>query len=174
MARTCLSIFAALSLLLIHLPPSIFGQSTPASSPGTQTTQPNDPDTKPGNNSRLPGHHGSQRPVLSSAEKIKRAVEEIGMSQKITVILKSGNDDLHGAVTRIGKDEFEVAEVDFQRVVTVQYTSVKKIRSGYGRTNLFTGKRTSSPPRALRIAITVGALFLVIGMPLIIVATTKD
>ena len=151
MARTCLSIFAALSLLLIHLPPSIFGQSTPASSP-----------------------RASQRPVLSDAEKIKRAVEEIGMSQKITVILKSGDDDLHGAVTRIGKDEFEVAEVDFQRVITVQYTNVKKIRSGYGGTNLFTGKRTSSPPRALRIAITVGALFLVIGMPLIIVATTKD
>ena len=166
MARTCLSIFAALSLLLIHLPPSIFGQSTPASSPGTQTTQPNDPNKKTGN--------ASQRPVLSSAEKIKRAVEEIGMAQKITVILKSGDDDLHGAVTRIGKDEFEVAEVDSQRVITVQYTSVKKIRSGYGRTNLFTGKRTSSPPRALRIAATVGALFLVIGMPLIIVATTKD
>ena len=112
--------------------------------------------------------------MLSSAEKIKRAVEEIGMAQKITVILKSGDDDLHGAVTRIGKDEFEVAEVDFQRVVTVQYANVKKLRSGYGRTNLFTGKRISSPPRALRIAATVGALFLVIGMPLIIVATTKD
>jgi len=159
-------------LLLIHLPPIVFGQSTPASSPSTQTTQPNDPDKKPGNDSRLPGHRASQRPVLSNAEEIKRAVEEIGVAQKITVILKSG-DDLHGAVTRIGKDEFDVAEVDFQRVITVQYTNVKKIRSGYGRTNLFTGKRTS-PPRALRIAVTVGALFLVIGMPLIIVATTKD
>ena len=172
MTRASLSIFAALSLLLIHLPPIVFGQSTPASSPSTQTTQPNDPD-KPGNDSSLPGHSGSQRPVLSNAEEIKRAVEEIGVAQKITVILKSG-DDLHGAVTRIGKDEFEVAEVDFQRVVTVQYANVKKIRSGYGRTNLFTGKRISSPPRALRIAATVGALFLVIGMPLIIVATTKD
>jgi hypothetical protein len=174
MARTCLSIFAALSLLLIHLPPSILGQSTPASSPGTQTTQPNDPDKKPGNNSRLPGQRGSQRPVLSSAEKIKRAVEEIGVAQKITVILKSGNDDLHGAVTRIGKDEFEVAEVDFQRVITVQYTNVKKIRSGYGRINLFTGRRISSPPRGVGIAVTVGALFLVIGLPVIVLATIKD
>jgi hypothetical protein len=168
-----LSIFAALSLLLIYLPPIVSGQSTPASSLGRQTTQPDDPNKKPGNDSSLPGGRASQRPVLSDAEKIKRAVEEIGMAQKITVILKSGDDDLHGAVTKIGQDEFEVAEVDSQRVITVKYTSVKKIRSGYGRINLFTSKRTS-PPRALRIAVTVGALFLVIGMPLIIVATTKD
>ena len=151
MARTCLSIFAALSLLLIYLPPIVSGQSTPASSP-----------------------RASQRPALSSAEKIKRAVEEIGVAQKITVIFKSGNDDLHGAVTKIGKDEFEIAEVDFQRVITVQYTNVKKIRSGYGRINLFTGKRISPPPRAVGIAVTVGALFLVIGLPLIVLATIKD
>jgi hypothetical protein len=60
------------------------------------------------------------------------------------VFLKNG-DDLHGAVTMIDEHSFQVAEVDLHQVMTIAYRDVSKVRSGYGRINLFTGRRTSYP-----------------------------
>lgn len=148
MKRACLSIFAVVCLLLTQLEPIAFGQS-PGASPA-QTASPSD----------------------AAAEKVRRSVEKTGMAQKITVFLKNG-DALHGAVTKIERDEFAIAEVDFQRIFTIQYKDVKKTRSGYGEINLLTGKRVS-PPKAARIAVHVGLLFLIIGLPAIVLSTTKD
>ena len=106
------------------------------------------------------------------AEKIKHDVTKIGVAQKITVFLKNG-DALHGAVTRIDAASFEIAEVDLRRTETVAYADVKKIRGGYGGINLFTGQR-AHPPRGVRIAATVGAFFLAVGLPIILLATAKD
>jgi hypothetical protein len=110
--------------------------------------------------------------VDPAVEKLRREVDRIGIAQKITVFLKNG-DALHGAVTKIERDEFAIAEVDFQRIFTDQYKDVKKVRSGYGGINLLTGKR-ASPPRWVRIAAPIGALFLVIALPIIILANSKD
>ena len=86
--------------------------------------------------------------------------------------MKNG-DVLHGAVTKIDRDEFTIAEVDFQRLFTIQYKDVKKTRSGYGGINLITGKR-ASPPQAARIAGMATAFFMVLVLPIILVAVAKD
>ena len=173
MKRACLSIFAALSLLLTHPPPIVFGQSTRAS-PSAQATQLNDPASAVGDKLRRPRNQAGQTasPADPAVEKVRHGVEKTGMAQKITVFLKNG-DALHGAVTKIDKDEFAIAEVDFQRIFTIQYKDVKKTRSGYGGINLITGKR-ASPPKAARIAVMAGVLFLILGLPTILLATAKD
>lgn len=193
MKRTCLSIFAVLALLLTQLQPNVLAQSTRGSVPATQTTRLNEPgsdaDDKPQPVNRAPHNASSPDPTAHktspahppaqtaspadpAVEKVRHGVEKTGMSQKITVFLKNG-DALHGAVTKIDRDEFAIAEVDFQRIITIQYKDVKKTRSGYGEINLLSGKRVN-PPKAAKIAVHVGLLFLIIGLPTIILATAKD
>ena len=194
MKRACLSIFAVLALLLTQLQPIVFGQSTRGWLPSTQTTRLNEPTSQFGNRQTQPGSataqtastvdtspHNTSRAYPpaqtapapdAAAEKVRLSVEKTGMAQKITVFLKNG-DALHGAVTKIDRDEFAIAEVDFQRIYTIQYKDVKKTRSGYGEINLLTGKRVSTP-KAARIAVHAGLLFLIIGLPAIILANTKD
>lgn len=175
MKRAFLSIFAAFSLLLPPLQSIVLGQSTRASSPATQQSHhPNEPGSERGGTHTQPSTRTAQTasPMDPAVEKIRREIDKIGIAQKITVFLNNG-DTLHGAVTKIDRDEFAVAEVDFQRIFTIQYKDVKKVRSGYGGINLITGKR-ASPPRWARIAAPIGALFLVIGLPIIILANTKD
>ncbi|MFY9607767.1 MAG: hypothetical protein WAU45_04025 [Blastocatellia bacterium] len=164
MKHACLSIFAALSLLLTHLLP-VFGQSIQASFPTTQTSRLNQP-------ASVNRAAQTASPADPAVGKVRRDVEGTGMAQKITVFLKNG-DALHGAVTKIDRDEFAIAEVDFQRIFTIQYKDVKKIRSGYGGINLLTGKR-ASPPKGARIAVIAGLLFLILGVPVIALATAKD
>ena len=174
MKRTCLSIFAVLSLLPIYLQPMVFGQSRPTSLSATQTTRLNEPVSTPGDKQTQPGDRAAQTtlPVDPAVEKVRHAVEKTGMAQKITVFLKNG-DVLHGAVTKIDRDEFTIAEVDFQRLFTIQYKDVKKTRSGYGGINLITGKR-ASPPQAARIAGMATAFFMVLVLPIILVVVAKD
>ena len=137
-------------------------------------SRPNEPGSELGVMHIQPGNRAAQTasPVDPAVEKLRREIDRIGIAQKITVFLKNG-DVLHGALTKIDKDEFAIAEVDFQGIFTIQYKDVKKVRGGYGGINLLTGKR-ASPPRWARIAAPLGALFLVIGLPIIILANTKD
>ncbi|MEK6300611.1 MAG: hypothetical protein AABO41_07815 [Acidobacteriota bacterium] len=193
MKRASLSIFAVLSLLLTQLQPIVFGQSTRGLLPATETTRLNEPASdagdKPQPGNRAPhtasppdpaAHKTSPAsppaqtasPADPAVEKVRHSVEKTGMAQKITVFLKNG-DALHGAVTKIERDEFAIAEVDFQRIFTIQYKDVKKTRSGYGEINLLSGKRVN-PPKGAKIAVHVGLLFLIIGLPVIILATAKD
>jgi hypothetical protein len=163
MKRASLSILAVLSLLA-HMQPVVFAKSRRASLPVTQSNWLNE---------AASGNRAAQTapPADPAVEKVRRDVEKTGMAQKITVFLKNG-DVLHGAVTMIDRDEFAIAEVDFKRVFPIQYKDVKKIRSGYGAINLLTGKR-ARPPKAARIAAHAGLLFLIIGLPIIALATTK-
>lgn len=174
MKCACLSILVAFSLLLSPPQPIVFGQSTRAPLPPTQATRLNETASALRDKQTQPGNRAAQTSSSAdpAAEKVRRDVEKAGMARKITVFLKNG-DVLHGAVTMIDRDEFAIAEVDFQRLFTIQYKDVKKIRSGYGGINLLTGKR-ASPPKAARIAAHAGLLFLIIGLPVIALATAKD
>jgi sRNA-binding regulator protein Hfq len=110
-------------------------------------------------------------PTDKQVEKVKRTVSKVGVAQKITIFLKNG-DTLHGTVAQIGEDSFQISEVDMRQTLAVQYVEVKKVRSGYGGINLFTGKR-ASPPRGTRIAL-FSALAVVLALPIIVLATSKD
>ncbi|HKV38781.1 MAG TPA: hypothetical protein VJX67_06185 [Blastocatellia bacterium] len=110
-------------------------------------------------------------PVDPRSEHIKRTVKHIGVGSKITVFLTNG-DDLHGAVTSIDEERFQVAEVDLHRVVTAEYKDVTKVRRGYGGMNLFTGRRASYPSWVKIVAIT--GVLLLIAWPIIILAESRD
>lgn len=171
MKRVRLSIPVVLCLLLTHQQSIVFGQSPQAWLAGAQAARANNLAVASGPGQQ-PGSPPQTAPADPATERVRQSVEKTGMAQKITVFLKNG-DALHGTVTKIDKDEFAIAEVDFQRIFTIQYKDVKKIRSGYGGINLLSGKR-ASPPRWVRIAAPLGALFLIIGLPIIVLANTKD
>jgi hypothetical protein len=101
-----------------------------------------------------------------------KAVMRIGIAGKITAYLNNG-DELYGAVTQIDQESLSIADVDLHRVVTVQYKNVKKVRTGYGNMNVFTGKRPNFSPGVKRFVM-VGVLVALVGLPLILVATAKD
>jgi hypothetical protein len=107
-------------------------------------------------------------PLLDKkSERIKRAVSRIGIGERMTVIIKNG-DDLHGTVTQIGADAFLLAEVDRHEVLTVLYRDVEKVRSGYNGVNAFTGKHVNAS-RGLQIGLFAGVMAMIF-VPLIIYA----
>jgi hypothetical protein len=166
MWRAYLAILVALSLVLIQAPLARCKQRREADEPvnGADAGQPSKDQVQSQNNSK---------PAPDKrVEKIARTVRKIGIGSKITAFLNNG-DELHGTVSKIDAESFEVAEVDLKQVFTLQYKYVKKIRSGYGAVNVFTGKRTS-PPQGFRIGVLAGTLFLALGLPLIFIATAKD
>jgi hypothetical protein len=152
-----LTLLLALSMLITQTRPAL-AQAQPADGPPQPAAQ--KPTAPP------------QAPLDKRAEKIRRSVQRIGMSQTITVIIAHG-DDLHGAITNIGEESFDIAEVDQRRSVNVRYADVEKVRSGYAlRPDLFTGQR-NSPPKGVKIAAIV-ALIGTLALPIIVLATVKD
>lgn len=165
MYRRCLTLLLALAISCAPL-------ATPAAA---QTTQPVNSAPAQGQEKQpatTPVQPQPATPLDKGAEKIKRVVTKIGVGERLTVFLKNG-DDLHGTVSYISATNFDVAEVDMHRLVNVQYTEVKKVREGYSEINLLTGKRYSRPQGA-KFAGFAAALFVAIGLPLILVATAKD
>ena len=163
MPSKSLTLLLALSLLLIQTRPAA-AQAQPAAVPGQAPATAEKP--------AAPSRSQSPAPLDKRAEKVRRGVQRIGLSQTITVIIADG-DDLHGTVTDIREQDFVIAEVDLRRQVIIAYADVEKVRSGYARhRDLFTGER-NSPPKGTRIAAFAGLIFAV-ALPLIVVASMKD
>lgn len=101
------------------------------------------------------------------ARKIKRVVEKIGVAGKLTLYLKNG-EELYGNVVAYDEESVRITEIDLKQVVTIQYKNIKRVREGYGNPNLFTGKR-ANPPKGVKTAATVGLLFLVICLPILLI-----
>lgn len=167
MSRT-LATALAFSLVLAQsrLAPPALAQSqaptvTPSQPATTQTQKPAAPPQSP-----------SRAPLDKRAEKVRRSIERIGMSQPITVIMPR-EDDLHGTIIKIGEQSFELAEVDLRQAITVRYSDVKKVRKGYRpHPDIFTGER-NTPPKGVRIATFVG-IFGALALPLLILAASKE
>ena len=161
MRRTTLSLLLAGSLVLSQPASPARAQGQPAGGAQTggqaQTPQP------------APAATPQQTfPLLDKkSEKIKRAVSRIGVGERVTFIIKGG-DELHGTVTQVGADACLLAEVDRHEVLTILYRDIEKVRSGYGGVNLFTGHRVSQT-RGEKIAIFAGLTALLI-VPLIVIA----
>ncbi|MCA1615858.1 MAG: hypothetical protein LC800_17510 [Acidobacteria bacterium] len=156
MRRTHLTLLLALSLLLTQTRPAL-AQAQPADGGGAAVKS--EP-TK------------QQKAADKRVEKLKRVVNKVGVGRRITVFLKNG-EDLHGTVSRVGAEDFDVAEVDLKQLITVRYEFTEKVREGYGNVNLFTGKRTS-PRKGTDIALLGGILFVAIGLPLIAIRGMKE
>jgi sRNA-binding regulator protein Hfq len=159
-----MAILIALSLVSTHAPVARAQGQQPAAGEPPQQTQPAGP--QPQDQTQPPGSPKPwPTPPDKRIERIKRTVQKIGIGSKITVFLNNG-DELHGAVTLIDTESFQVAEIDLHQVFTLQYKYVKKVRSGYSGINLITGKRMS-PPRGVKIGTFVGSL-VALGLPIVL------
>lgn len=77
--------------------------------------------------------------VAQAPDSIRDKVQKIGISNKITVVHKTGRES-YGAVADIGSDSFQIVEVDQRVKMTIRYDEVKKVRANYGGKG-FAGKR---------------------------------
>ena len=84
-------------------------------------------------------------PPDERSEKVRRAVEKVGVGKKITVILKKGRDQ-RGFVESFDGAGFQIVERKTQRVVAFKYADVKRTRRGWRK-----------PPGLLETAILAGA-----------------
>jgi len=80
-----------------------------------------------------------QTATQADTEKIKTRIAKLGVGHKITIHLLNGENH-HGAISKIGASDFEIAEVDLKQIVRVYYGEVKKVQGEYGEKNAF-GKR---------------------------------
>ncbi|MEW6209160.1 MAG: hypothetical protein AB1631_12390 [Acidobacteriota bacterium] len=103
------------------------------------------------------------------AEKIKSQIEKIGVRQDITVVMKDGKK-YHGFVSRIGDEDFDIAEVDRKTTLTVRYSEVKKASKGYGQKGPL-GNRVG---RKGRLIGTIIGITVAVVIPVIIAGSVKD
>ena len=104
----------------------------------------------------------------SPEAKARRDVGKIGLRGDITVYLPNGQE-YYGSVSRIGADDFSVDEVDLRREVTLRYSEVKYVRSGYGNLRAINGKRIHPRKRLWVMVAVVGGL-----LTLVFVAVASD
>lgn len=166
MCHRGLALLLALSLILGYAPLHTDARAQVKSTDKAKTQE--QTGTKP---EAQAGQTQQPAPTEKQVEKIMRTVFNVGVGQRMTVFLKNG-DTLHGTLAQIEEDSFQVSEVDMRQTLTVRYDDVKKVRSGYGGINLFTGKRTS-PRRGVRIAL-LSTLAATLALPIIIVAASKN
>jgi hypothetical protein len=157
MRRTHLTLLLALSLLLTQTRPAL-ARAQAAGGVGAANAK-SEPTRQ-------------QKDAARRIDKLKRVVGKVGVGRRITVFLRNG-DELHGTVSRVGPEDFDVAEVDLKELFTVRYEFTEKVREGYGGFNLFTGKR-ASPRKGTGLAVFGGVLFVAIGLPLLLVRASKD
>lgn len=167
MYQRCFALLLALSLILGYAPLHLDARAQANSSDKSKTQD------QTGTKQNAPaGQKQQPAPTEKQVEKIMHAVFKVGVGQRMTVFLKSG-DTLHGTLAEVREDDFQLAEVDRRQNLAVRYDEVKKVREGFGGINLFTGQRTSHS-RGTRIAVTVAAFAGVLLLPIILVAASKD
>jgi len=93
------------------------------------------------------------------AAKIREQVKGMGVGHKITVDRRQG-EDLHGSISDVGEESFEIVEVDQRQHVTVRYDEVKKVRGVYGDRGA-SGHRPNPRTSLLIGAGVIGFLFAV-------------
>lgn len=91
----------------------------------------------------------------SDSEKIKQRVETLGLGHRVTVVLRNGNE-YYGALGESAADSFELSEIDLNQKITIAYSDVKTVRSGFGNPNQFNGKRWRPGWHIAAVAIVAG------------------
>lgn len=173
MATTALGVILTLCLLAANLRAEQFAGpprgDEPATKPATgETAQPkaaqsSDPTDPPA---------GKPAQAQSKEEKrvweIKNRIRQYGRAARITVVLRNGNER-YGSIEHIEADSFQLAEVDLNQEVSIEYKDVKKVRTGYGKFIGITGKRVN--PKVDLIAKVAAFAFVVFVLPFLIPRT---
>ncbi|HEV2665213.1 MAG TPA: hypothetical protein VG324_09890 [Blastocatellia bacterium] len=79
-------------------------------------------------------------PSERQIQTVKDYVQKIGQGKNVTLILFSGVE-YYGEISKIGPDDFEIAEVDLKQMVAISYADVYMVEKGYGELNSSTGTR---------------------------------
>jgi hypothetical protein len=108
---------------------------------------------------------------IKELEKVRRGIQKIGIGSTATLYLKNG-DELHGTISQYDLDTVHIAEVDRRQNIAVNFSDIRKIRSGLGNINVFTGQRVTQP-RKFRLAALISVTAL-LALPVIILATARD
>ena len=116
-----------------------------------------DPSTPPQNSPALSRH----------AEKIRSKVQKLGVGQDVTVV--TTRRDYHGTINKTAADSFQVADVDLNQVITINYSETKSIYSGYSEKNIW-GRRVN--PRTSRVVFIV-AVAALIGLGIFAASQTR-
>jgi hypothetical protein len=98
----------------------------------------------------------------SAADRIKREVESLGKGSRVTVVLRNGNE-YYGAIGETTEDSFELLEIDLNQKITIAYSEVSKVRSGFGNPNPFNGKRWRPAWHIAGIAIAIGLTVVLVA-----------
>lgn len=107
-------------------------------------------------------------PLSPQAVTVRDKIRSLPAGRKVTILMKRRHS-YHGDLQKADEMSFSMYEVDQQRVVTIRYEDVKKVRRGYGGYNSVCGCHVD-PLRSRIAAIAVGAVLLGI---LIAVAAAK-
>ena len=116
-----------------------------------------DPSTPPQNSPALSRH----------AEKIRSKVQKLGVGQDVTVV--TTRRDYHGTINKTAADSFQVADVDLNQVITINYSETKSIYNGYSDKNIW-GRRAN--PRTSRVVFVV-AVAALIGLGIFAASQTR-
>ena|SRR6185295_8524196 len=98
----------------------------------------------------------------AAADKIRHDVETLGRGSRVTVVLRNGNE-YYGAIGDAAEDSFELLEIDLNQKITIAYSDVSKVRSGFGNPNPYNGKRWRPAWHIAGIAIAVGLTVVLIA-----------
>lgn len=98
----------------------------------------------------------------TAADKIKRDVESLGRGSRVTVVLRNGNE-YYGAIGDATEESFELLEIDLNQKISIAYSDVSKVRSGFGNPNPYNGKRWRPAWHIAGIAIAVGLTVVLIA-----------
>jgi len=104
---------------------------------------------------------GGAQKKSKQADEIKKKVLAMGIASRVTVVIKNGNE-YYGSISVIDDDRFQISEIDLKREVTIEYTDVMKIRSGFGNPNPMNGKRWRPAWHVATFAIAAGLLLVTI------------
>lgn len=101
-------------------------------------------------------------------QEIKNRLRQFGRAARVTVVLWNDNER-YGSIEHIDVDSFQLAEVDLNQEVRIEYKDVKKVRKGYGQFNGITGKRVN--PKVDLIAKIATLTLVIVVLPLILPRT---
>ena len=99
---------------------------------------------------------------------IKNRLRQFGRDARVTIVLWNDNER-YGSIEHIDVDSFQLAEVDLNQEVRIEYKDVKKVRKGYGQFNGITGKRVN--PKTDLIAKIAALTFVIVVLPFLIPRT---
>ena len=111
----------------------------------------------------------------SNTDKVKKAVEKIGVRGDITVV-RSDDQWFYGTVEQLDNGSFTIYEIEQKQTINFSYGQVKQVFKGYGAGGALhrdiNGHRI--PPRRHHIGLAIGGAVIAAVLVIAVVTLKKD